>query len=92
MPRVTIQLPSVLTAIVGDIREVVVEGDSVSGCLEALFVVHPELRLHVFDESGSFRQHVLCFHNDTNTRWTDGMQQETQDGDVITLMQAVSGG
>lgn len=92
MPNVTVQLPSVLSAIVGGVREVTVEGDSLTACLESLFAQHPELRLHVFDESGGFRQHVLCFHNDTNTRWEGGMTQPTRDGDRITIMQAVSGG
>ena len=40
----------------------------------------------------SLRQHVLCFHNETNTRWLDSMAVPLTDGDTITILQAVSGG
>lgn len=92
MAQVKIELPSVLARIVDGTREVLVDGDTVESCLEALFRVHPQLRIHVFDETGAFRQHVLCFHNDTNTRWHDGVSKKTLDGDRIVIMQAVSGG
>jgi molybdopterin converting factor small subunit len=52
----------------------------------------PALRVHLCDESGKFRPHVLCFLNEVNTRWLDGADPRLQQGDRITILQAVSGG
>ena len=92
MARVTIQLPSVLAAIVEGRRQIEVEGDTVRQVLDALVATTPTLAVHLFDESGAFRPHVLCFHNETNTRWLEDLESETVDGDTITIIQAVSGG
>ena len=48
--------------------------------------------MHLFDETASLRPHVLCFHNETNTRWLDSMAVPLADGDTVTILQAVSGG
>ena len=92
MAQVCIVLPSVLAQIVGNVTEVRVEGATIAEALEALFAEHPELRLHVFSESGRFREHVLCFHNEVNTRWLGDLTREVESGDRLTIMQAVSGG
>jgi len=48
--------------------------------------------LVVGTEKGTFRQHVLCFHNQTNVRWLDELEVPLADGDTIAIHQAVSGG
>ena len=48
--------------------------------------------MHLFDETGGFRQHVLCFHNETNLRWLESDEVPVADGDRLTVLQAVSGG
>ncbi len=91
MATLTVELPSLLASVMGA-RTVPIEGDTVAGALDAIRAAHPELARHLFDESGGFRQHVLCFHNGTNTRWLDPSEVTTSDGDVLTIVQAVSGG
>ncbi len=91
MPEVTVELPGLLEQMV-NVRTVRVEGDTLMGALRALVARHPALDVHLFDEGGSFREHVLCFHNDTNTRWLDSPDVPLRDGDTITILQAVSGG
>lgn len=92
MATVTIELPTLLHRFADDKPEVTVEGDSVLSALEALFRQHPALRVHLIDESGRLREHVLCFHNGTNTRWSNRTDPALADGDRLTIMQAVSGG
>jgi len=92
MPRVTIELPSLLERFAGGARALELEADTLRGALDALVRACPELEVHLFDERGAFRRHVLCFHNGTNTRWLDGLDGSLADGDAIRLMQAVSGG
>ena len=94
MARVRVELPSLLVRFAGA-ATLEVEADTLSQALKALVAEHPALSLHLFDESGAFRQHVLCFHNGTNTRWFEGpgdLDRPVADGDEIRLMQAVSGG
>ncbi|MBT8486602.1 MAG: hypothetical protein HKO59_04165 [Phycisphaerales bacterium] len=92
MPRVDVELPSVLTGLLGVPRVVPVEASCLADALRELSELHPTIDVHLFDETGGFREHVLCFHNDTNTRWLDGTDVALADGDRITIMQAVSGG
>ena len=92
MARVTVRLPTMLVMVTKGSAAVEVEGDTVGETLEALLAVHPELEVHIFDENRALRPHVLCFHNETNTRWLPDLQAVTRDGDTVTIMQAVSGG
>jgi len=69
-----------------------VSGDTLDGALEEMCRIQPSLAIHLFDESGGFREHVLCFVNDTNSRETGASKLVLHDGDTITILQAVSGG
>jgi molybdopterin converting factor small subunit len=92
MPEVTVHLPSLLGPVVNGAESIGVEGGTVAEALAALVEAHPALRVHLFDECGALRQHVLCFHNETNTRWMESLDLPVTDGDTITILQAVSGG
>ena len=92
MGKVTIELPSVLGPIVDGDRTLTFEAETLPAALTALTDRYPALKVHLYDETGAFRQHVLCFHNQTNTRWMDSIDVPVSDGDTITILQAVSGG
>lgn len=92
MARVTVELPSALAAVTGGVRTLAVEGETLAAALADLARKLPQLAVHLYDESGGFRQHVLCFHNETNTRWLDGAAVVLAEGDTIRFLQAVSGG
>lgn len=92
MPEVTVELPSLLGHVVNSERAVAVEAATVKGAIEALVERYPALAIHLFDETGCFRRHVLCFHNQVNTRWMSSTEVPVAAGDTITIMQAVSGG
>ena len=92
MPQVTVALPSLLAGVVGGARTLPIEAETLAGALDELVRRYPALKVHLFDESGAFRQHVLCFHNEESTRWLGSLDRPLAPGDVITIMQAVSGG
>ncbi len=92
MASVTISLPSLLEPATGGVRELSASGETLRDVFTDLLEREPRLRPHLFDESGDLRQHVLCFHNGTNTRWMDGWDKPMSEGDVVLFMQAVSGG
>jgi molybdopterin converting factor small subunit len=90
--NVTIELPSMLSTVLGGVRRIDAEGDTWAAALEDAFRKVPGLRVHVYDERGVLRPHVLCFVNDVNTRFEQRPGPALRDGDRITIMQAVSGG
>lgn len=83
---------SLLRAIVGRGGALVVEGATLEEALADAFRQVPARRVHLLEESGAFRPHVLCFLNEVNTRWLEGLDQPLREGDTITILQAVSGG
>lgn len=87
----TVELPSLLAPIAGD-KRLTVRGATLEEALDDLVCGHPQLRVHLFDESGVFREHVNCFWRGRSTRWMDTLDVPVAEGDVITLLQAVSGG
>ncbi len=92
MALVTLALPRLLAGLVDGVTSMVVEAETLSGALGELVRRYPVLRVHLFDESGKLRRHVLCFHNQENTRWLESLERPVVEGDVITIIQAVSGG
>lgn len=92
MASVSVRLPSLLTSLLSVPKSLTVTGQSLQEALDDLCKQWPPLAVHLFDESGAFREHVLCFVNDTNTRNIDASNYALKDGDVITVLQAVSGG
>ena len=91
MARVTLEVPTLLAPLLGGARRVPLEADTLARALEALRA-HAALGRHLFDEQGRVRQHILVFHNETSTRWLESLDVPLRDGDVLTVMQAVSGG
>lgn len=92
MPKVAVRLPTLLADILDGQKRIHVSGDTLAEAFLDLKKRHPKLAVHIFDETGNFREHVLCFVNDTNTRWLESMDQSLVDGDSLTIVQAVSGG
>ena len=92
MARVTIRLPSLLEHAAGGKRSVLLDAATIEEALAVLIDSCPGLRTHLFDERGRMREHVLCFHNKTNTRWLGSLAEPLLDGDELTILQAVTGG
>jgi molybdopterin converting factor small subunit len=92
MPEIAVSLPTLLADILDGRKRIHVSGRTLAEALDDLKKQHPKLATHIFDETGNFREHVLCFINDTNTRWLKSMDQPLVDEDSLTIVQAVSGG
>ncbi|MHC4549873.1 MAG: MoaD/ThiS family protein [Planctomycetota bacterium] len=92
MARITLELPPMLANVLGGARRLTVQGRTWQEALEDAFRQHPGLRVHLLDERGTLRRHVLCFINDENTRWDDTRDRPLTEGDTVTIVQAVSGG
>ena len=91
MAHATLELPFLLRNVLAE-ETLTVEGHTLGEALEDAYTQLPGLRVHLCDESGRFRKHVLCFLNDVDTRWLETDNPGLRDGDCITILQAVSGG
>jgi molybdopterin converting factor small subunit len=89
MAEVHVTIPSMLASLVNADRRFPLQGDDLTAVMDALFDRHPELRIHLLDEGGAVRLHVMVFHNDRAIRTLAGT---VRDGDTVTILQAVSGG
>jgi molybdopterin converting factor small subunit len=89
MSEVRVRIPTMLATLVRSPRDLQATGDTVGAVLDSLFAIHPELRVHVLDESGEVRSHVAVF-NDGRT--IAGLNEPVSDGGEVTVLQAVSGG
>lgn len=92
MPAVTVQLPAVLAQMVEGQRVFEVSGATIGEALEDLVTQRPALRVHLFDESGGMRPHVLCFHNDEYARGIEGLSWPIAAGDRLTILNSIAGG
>lgn len=89
---INIRISSVLGMTTGGRRMYTCRGTTVRDVLEDLFVAEPALRIHLFDDSGAVRQHVLIYVGEENMRWLGGLDAEVGDRKTLTILQAVSGG
>lgn len=92
MVTATVRIPSLLAEVGDGRKEIPVEAETVGGALDALFAVLPQLRVHVFDETGGVRPHVSVFHDGRAARDADRLALPLEAGAVVTILQAVSGG
>ena len=89
---IKVHVPSLLHACTQEQPTVEVRAATLSGCLDALQHDYPQLRVHLFDQQGQQRPHVLFFLNGENTRWLADADHPLSEGDELTILQAVSGG
>ncbi len=90
MSDVTIELPMMLRELVGIASPLRVEAASLGEALDAVRRQHPAIGLHLFDENGNLRRHLLCFYNDEFIR--DAPDTPVSSGDRVLIVHKVSGG
>ena len=89
---IEIFLPSLLHQAAGGRSTVAVEASTFRGAIDTLLAEHPRIRPHLFDDTGTLREHVNIFFNDRNSRWLESWDQPVRERESITILQAVSGG
>lgn len=90
--EITVTLPALLAQCVGGAAEVRVTATTLGGALDALVSTYPLLRVHLYDDDGAQRQHVLILYNGQSIRWFPSLELPLNAGDQISVLQLVSGG
>ena len=90
---VRIHIPPTLREWAGNAdKEVIVSPGSVQNALDQLQILNPSAYRGVCDESGTVRQHVNLFVNDSPVRDPADFERALSPGDELFIMPAVSGG
>ena len=89
---VTIRLSPLLSEYAGGPAELSLAATSVRAALAELERRHPASFRGVCNETGAVRTHVNVFVNERNVRTLQGLDTPLRAGDVVTIIQAVSGG
>jgi len=87
-----VYIPSPLRAYAGQQSTVEVDGATVGDVLATLSETYPELRAHLFHESGELRSFVNIFVNSDDIRLLDKENTPVTDRDEISLVPPIAGG
>lgn len=90
--QVQIAIPGMLRDSVGGRASFTIEANTLAEAMDVLQRDYPRLRVHVWDDAGKLRPHVLIFHNENGIRWMESLDVPLAAGDRIQIVQAVSGG
>jgi molybdopterin synthase sulfur carrier subunit len=90
--QVIVKLPRVLADLAACDRRIEVSGGTVAEALDDLIRRHAALGLHLFDDTGALRRHVLCFRNEVSVKSRAELDQPLASGDEVTLVNSVAGG
>jgi molybdopterin converting factor small subunit len=90
--EITVSVPTLLRDCVDGQAEFAVSATTLAGALDRLRADYPLLRVHLWDETGHLRPHVLIFYNGESIHWLDPAAITLQPRDQLQVLQAVSGG
>ncbi|HEX9750044.1 MAG TPA: MoaD/ThiS family protein [candidate division Zixibacteria bacterium] len=89
---ITIRLPRQLWEYADGAQEITVEEGSLRESFAALKALHPRAYERIFTEPGELRVHVNVFVNKRLVRVLEVANVRLTDGDIVTVMPAISGG
>ena len=91
-PTVTLHVLGALRTYCAGAAQLSIAAPTVRAVLDHLERNQSALYRNLCDETGAVRRHLNVFVNSDNVRDLDGLQTRLKDGDVVTVIPAVSGG
>jgi len=94
MMSVTVRVPTILRAYVGDQSTVEIEPnpETLQGVLDALEAMAPGILQRVISDTGELRRFVNVYVNDDDVRFLDGLNSPSPAGVSVSIVPAVAGG
>ena len=89
---VKVLLPTALRSLIGDQSEVQMSGGSVGDVMGELVRNFPELKRHLYTETGMLRNFVNIYVNDENVRFMQEEKTPVNPGDTISIVPSIAGG
>jgi len=91
-PAITIHVPGPLRTYCAGATELSMSAHTVRAALQDLERSQSDLYRNVCDETGALRRHLNVYVNSDNVRDLNGVDTTLAQGDVVTILPAVSGG
>ncbi len=88
----TIRIPTPLRPYTGGQVEIAVSGENVGAVLADLTTRHPDLKQHLYSDSGELRAFVNIFLNDEDIRHVRGTKTPVQEKDRLMIVPSIAGG
>ncbi len=89
---VQVHLTSVIQKVVGDQRQIVVEGATIAELIANIEAQYPGFREQIANEAGELHRFVNVYLNDEDIRYLRGTDTELHDGDAVSILPALAGG
>jgi molybdopterin synthase sulfur carrier subunit len=89
---IRIRVPGPLRRLTGGDAEVTVEGATVSAALTDLEQRYPGFHDRLYDADGKLRQFINIYVNDSDIRFSDGLETPVGERDEVSIVPAVAGG
>jgi molybdopterin synthase sulfur carrier subunit len=89
---VRVRVPGPLRRLTGGSAEVVVEGGTVAAALTDLEARYPGFHDRLYDGDGKLRQFINVYVNDSDIRFSQGLETPVGERDEVSIMPAVAGG
>lgn len=89
---ITVSVPGPLRDRCDGAAELRLAAPTVRAALDELERSQPSLHRGICDDTGAVRRHINLFVNSAHVRDLDGLDTALAEGDVLTVLPAVSGG
>jgi len=89
---VQVHVTSVIQKVVGDQRQIVVEGATIAELIANIEGRYPGFREQIANEAGELHRFVNVYLNDEDIRYLSGTATELHDGDAVSILPALAGG
>ncbi|MGH2523438.1 MAG: MoaD/ThiS family protein [Anaerolineales bacterium] len=88
----TIRIPTPLRPYTSGQAEVPINGGTVGAGLKDLTAQYPNLKQHLYTETGELRAFVNIFLNDEDIRHLQGAETPVEDRDRLMIVPSIAGG
>ncbi len=89
---VTVIIPTALRQHTDNEDELKLNARTVSDALKELVTAFPNLRKHLYSDSGRLRSFINIYLNEEDIRYKEGESTALKDGDTLMIIPAVAGG
>lgn len=88
----TLKIPTPLRPYADGNSKITVQGQNVDEVLQNTISQHPNLKKHLYADSGELRPFVNLFLNEDNIRQLEGVETELEEDDTIKIIPSIAGG
>ncbi|HVX64358.1 MAG TPA: MoaD/ThiS family protein [Pirellulales bacterium] len=92
VPSIRVTIPHALRSLCAGQAELCLVAENVRGLLTRLAQEHSQIHSKLCDERGEPRPHINVFVNSDHIRTRAGLDTPLAEGDLVSILPAVSGG